>query len=90
MPPSPIQGYDSPGSPSETDSAADDSTSELSTGRQVSDKETPSPTSSRPGGSRIGPDASLLIPSQDSPFVLQESEHARVHNHGQGSYMGCM
>ncbi|KAN0118617.1 hypothetical protein V8E52_005040 [Russula decolorans] len=61
MPPSPIQGYDSPGSPSESDSATDDSASESSTGRQASDKETPSPTSSRPGESRIGPDGVITF-----------------------------
>lgn len=60
MPPSPIQGYDSPGSPTETDEA-DDSASESSTGKQASDKETPSPTSSRPGGSRIGPDGVITF-----------------------------
>jgi hypothetical protein len=61
MPPSPIQGYDSPGSPTETDFAPDDSASESSTSRQASDKETPSPTSSRPGGSRIGPDGVITF-----------------------------
>lgn len=61
MPPSPIQGYDSPRSPSETDSAPDDSASESSTSRQASDKETPSPTSSRPGESRIGPDGVITF-----------------------------
>ncbi|KAF8491237.1 hypothetical protein F5888DRAFT_1076548 [Russula emetica] len=61
MPPSPIQGYDSPGSPSDTDSVPDDSASESSTGRQASDKETPSSTSSRPGGSRIGPDGVITF-----------------------------
>jgi hypothetical protein len=60
MPPSPIQGYDSPRSPSETDSA-DDSASESSTSRQASDKGTPSPTSSRPGGSRIGADGVITF-----------------------------
>ncbi|KAI0271781.1 hypothetical protein BGY98DRAFT_922816, partial [Russula aff. rugulosa BPL654] len=44
IPPSPIQGYDSPGFPSEMDSAPGDLASESSTSRQASDKETPSPT----------------------------------------------
>ena len=61
MPPSPIQGYDSPGFPSEMDSAPGDLASESSTSRQASDKETPSPTSSRPGGSRIGPDGVITF-----------------------------
>jgi hypothetical protein len=52
MPPSPIQGYDSPGSPSETDSATDDSASEQAT---------PSPTSERPGGSKVGPDGVITF-----------------------------
>ena len=60
MPPSPIQGYDSPGSPSETDSAGGDSVSESST--STPDTETPSPTSSsRPGGSRTGPDGVITF-----------------------------
>jgi len=61
MPPSPIQGYDSPGSTSETDSATEDSASESSTGRPATDKETPSPTSSRPGESRTGPDGVITF-----------------------------
>ncbi|KAI9460269.1 hypothetical protein F5148DRAFT_1217146 [Russula earlei] len=57
MPPSPIQGYDSPGSPSETDSATDDSASESSAGKDAS-----SPTGSRPsGGSRTGPDGVITF-----------------------------
>lgn len=58
MPPSPIQGYDSPGSPSDTDSAPEDSASESSTGKQATRDETPSPTS---GGSRTGPDGVITF-----------------------------
>jgi hypothetical protein len=61
MPPSPIQGYDSPGSPSETDSAPDDSASE-SSGHTATGKEAPSPTSSRDSaGSRTGADGAITF-----------------------------
>ena len=63
MPPSPIQGYDSPGSPSETESTAEDSASESSAtaGKEVAS----SPTTGRPigvgGGSRTGPDGAITF-----------------------------
>ncbi|KAH9959766.1 hypothetical protein BC827DRAFT_437176 [Russula dissimulans] len=52
MPPSPIQGYDSPGSPSETDSA-EDSASESSAGKDASSRSS--------GGSRTGPDGVITF-----------------------------
>lgn len=60
MPPSPIQGYDSPDSPSETDSAPspEDSTSDSSTDKQATGNESPSDTS---GGSRTGPDGVITF-----------------------------
>jgi hypothetical protein len=59
MPPSPIQAYDSLGSPSESGSTPDDNTSDSSTGSPTSP---PSPTSPRAeGGSRTGPDGVITF-----------------------------
>ncbi|KAI0301203.1 hypothetical protein B0F90DRAFT_359072 [Multifurca ochricompacta] len=61
MPPSPIQGYDSPGSPSDTESVAESSASDSSTGSSTTTRDAPSPTSPRSsgGGSRTGPDGAI-------------------------------
>jgi hypothetical protein len=66
MPPSPIQGYDSPGSPSETDSA-DESASEPAS----------SPTASRSSGSsRTGPDGAITF----DPLPRQSIRTALILN----------
>ena len=58
MPPSPIQGYDSPEPVSETENP--ESPSESSSSERARSGEAPSPTSSRAsGGSRTGPDGAI-------------------------------
>jgi hypothetical protein len=60
MPPSPIQGYDSPEPVSETENA--ESPSEYSSSDRAKSGEAPSPTSSRSsGGSRTGPDGAITF-----------------------------
>jgi hypothetical protein len=60
MPPSPIQGYDSPEPVSETENA--ESPSESSSSGRAKSGEAPSPTSSRSsGGSRTGPDGAITF-----------------------------
>ena len=58
MPPSPIQGYDSPEPISESDNP-EESPSESSSSNRANSGDTPSPTSSR--GSRTGPDGAITF-----------------------------
>jgi hypothetical protein len=62
MPPSPIQAYDSPGSPSETETAPDDNASESSTSSPTTNKDPSLPSNSHSnGGSRTGPDGVITF-----------------------------
>ncbi|KAH9985044.1 hypothetical protein BJV74DRAFT_847579 [Russula compacta] len=85
MPPSPIQGPDSPGSPSETDSAPDDSASESSGGNPATSNELSSNNNNaRPignggggeGGSRTGPDGVITF----DPLPRQSIRTALILN----------
>ncbi|KAI9450425.1 hypothetical protein BJY52DRAFT_1125929 [Lactarius psammicola] len=62
MPPSPIQGYDSPEPSPETEPVPDESRSESPSSSRATSHEAPSPTSSRAsGGSRTGADGAITF-----------------------------
>ncbi|KAF8264377.1 hypothetical protein EI94DRAFT_1738581 [Lactarius quietus] len=75
MPPSPIQGYDSPEPVSDTETR-EETPSESSSSSRARSGDAPSPTSSRSGGSRTGPDGAITF----DPLPRQSIRTALILN----------